>query len=209
MGKDFIPYQRIERLTADTLRAYQRETGSPLELPVDIDLIGEMLYGIVWEYDLLDDPKTLAALFAGSRTVKLNDLHAKRFREKPGFERFTKAHEIGHWILHVDQAVLGFGCLPGLERRERVLCRNGAERPMERQADLYAAALLMPTDLLIKAARAYDLCRWPELYALAEAFDVTITALKIRLERLGLIHVSDDGVIYRSREERYGQQRLF
>lgn len=209
MGKSFIPYQKIEQLAADTLRDFQRKTGNPIELPIDIDIIGELLYGIVWEYALLDDPKILAALFAGSRTVKINELHAPIFKDKSGFERFTKAHEIGHWILHVDQAVLGIDCLPGLEREERILCRNGTKSAIEHQADYYAASLLMPTNFIIEVARTKDLCHWPALYAIAESFDVTITALKIRLERLGLIYVSDDGVIHRSKEESHGQQRLF
>lgn len=209
MATEFVPYQRIERFAADTLRTFQRMTGNPIQLPIDIDIIGELLYGIVWEYALLDDPKILAALYAGSRTVKINELHAPTFKEKSGFERFTKAHEIGHWIMHVDQAVLGIDCLPGLEREERVLCRDGTKNSIEYQADYFAASLLMPADLVIDLSRTKDLCNWPDLYAIAESFDVTITALKVRLERLGLIHVGDDGVIHRSKEEKHGQQRLF
>lgn len=206
---DFVPEERIAARAADTLRSYQRKAGCRIEPPINVDLIAEMLFDFKWDYEPLDDPKTLAALHAQSRVVKLNEVHVDRFREKPGLERYTKAHESGHWMLHVDQAVLGFGALPGLSQKERILCRDGSKARIERQADLFAAHLLMPTDLFVNVARQHDLLRWKSLYDLARTFDVTISALTVRLERLGMIHVDEEGQIHRSKAERFGQQTLF
>jgi hypothetical protein len=58
-------------------------------------------------------------------------------------------------------------------------------------------------------AKGRDLLRWPTLYDLARQFQVSITAMKIRLETLGLIYVSEDRQIHPSRVEYLGQGRLF
>ena len=68
--------------------------------------------------------------------------------------------------------------------------------------------LLMPGDLLLEAARKVDLYRWPALYQLRDLFQVTISALSIRLQQLGLLYVTDDGRLFRSRLEYMGQLRL-
>jgi len=207
---DFVPEARIEARAAQTLRAYRRETSRRIEPPVDVDLVAELLFGFRWDYERLDDDETLAALHARDRIVKLNETHADLFGRKPGLERYTKAHEAGHWMLHVDQAVMGLGTLSGLSQEERILCRSGNSKArIETQADLFAAHLLMPEDLFVSAARQHDLQSWASLYDLADTFDVTISALKIRLERLDLIHVDESGQIHRSEAERHGQRSLF
>ena len=40
----------------------------------------------------------------------------------------------------------------------------------------------------------------PTLYGLRDRLQVTITALKVRLERLGLLYVTEDGELYPSRQ---------
>ena len=68
--------------------------------------------------------------------------------------------------------------------------------------------LLMPSHVLLEAVREVDLLSWPMLYELRDRFQVTITALKVRLERLGLLYVTGDGKLYPSRQEYEGQIRL-
>jgi Zn-dependent peptidase ImmA (M78 family) len=77
-----------------------------------------------------------------------------------------------------------------------------------RQANRYSATLLMPRDLMLRTIESVDLTSWPALYRLAQQFEVTISALRIRLEALGLIHVAEDRSIHRSKAEYLGQQRL-
>ncbi len=64
------------------------------------------------------------------------------FAQKWGFwvSRFTLAHEIGHWLLHPSVVV----------HRERALdlTRTVRRSPIERDADLFAAELLMPSRLV-------------------------------------------------------------
>ena len=68
--------------------------------------------------------------------------------------------------------------------------------------------LLMPSSLLWEAIRDVEITNWPNLYGLRELFQVTISALKIRLERLGVLYVATDGQLYPSLQEYHGQTRL-
>jgi hypothetical protein len=78
-----------------------------------------------------------------------------------------------------------------------------------RQVNRYAGTLLMPERLIRKHIQGRDLLRWQTLYDLAGEFQVSITALKIRLETMGLIYVTDDRKIHPSKAEYLGQGRLF
>lgn len=78
-----------------------------------------------------------------------------------------------------------------------------------RQADRYAATLLMPEALVRRAIRGVDLLQWPSLYRLRDLFEVSISALTIRLQTLGMIYIAKDKRIHRSREEASGQTALW
>lgn len=69
----------------------------------------------------------------------------------------------------------------------------------------YAAAISMPRGMIRGLVAESRPTRWPELYRLAERFPVTISALRVRLEQLGLLRVAADGRIYPSRGEAAGQ----
>ena len=78
----------------------------------------------------------------------------------------------------------------------------------ELQAHRFMGFLLMPSHVLLEAVREVDLLSWPMLYELRDRLQVTITALKVRLERLGLLYVTEDGKLHPSRQEYEGQIRL-
>lgn len=78
-----------------------------------------------------------------------------------------------------------------------------------RQADRYAATLLMPEGLVRCVADGLDLQQWPTLYRLRDQFQVSISAMKIRLQTMGLIFVTPDGRIHRSKAEALGQTTLW
>lgn len=69
--------------------------------------------------------------------------------------------------------------------------------------------LLMPSHLLLSKTRGLNLQRWRALYSLRDEFGVTITAMKVRLEKLGLTYVDDDGIFHESRQAAEGQNSLF
>ena len=137
--------------------------------------------------------------------------------------RFTKAHEVGHWIAHRtyhsdDKRKYEY-------RSTYIACRNVSieqasyrkknrsnEDCIELQADKIGAALLMPKEPFIEAsifamrkAGLSSKClieeeqsgqNWEVIEDLSSKFEVSKTAAQIRMKRLGL---------YMTREEYYNQ----
>lgn len=102
-----------------------------------------------------------------------------------GFERFTVAHELGHFHLPGHPQKL-FGDGSSLHQsRSGFVSRD----PVEREADLFAASLLMPERLFIRALRAE---REPGIRAiknLASLCNASLTATALRFAKF-----SDDPV---------------
>lgn len=113
---------------------------------------------------------------------------------KGEFGQSTMAHEIGHWMLHINQDAVG----EYIDREEQkikievkpFLCRSvQSSYGVEWQAQFFAGCLLMPYHKLIKAQRGRDLTNWKHLYAMADEFGVTISNLIYRLKHFGLITI--------------------
>ncbi|WP_244539156.1 ImmA/IrrE family metallo-endopeptidase [Pseudomonas aeruginosa] len=94
-------------------------------------------------------------------------------KANPERQRFTIAHELGHFILHRDQRQ-SFNC-----DKESVYSGADTIRVIEREADDFASNLLMPGDLLREwiSNQRIDL---HVLSALAKRFQVSFEALCIR-----------------------------
>ena len=81
------------------------------------------------------------------------------------------AHEIGHFVLHSGRAA-----------PERGGPVNQAGRAQEREADVFAAELLMPEHLVRQAVLEVG----ADTACLASRFEVSEQAISVRLRRLGL-----------------------
>lgn len=92
-------------------------------------------------------------------------------------QRFTVAHEIGHFLLHRDQIGDGIS--------DDVLYRSTLSDRREAEANRIAADLLMPDHLVAEwLTKARELDVEDEAAYLAEVFDVSEAAMKIRLEMI-------------------------
>jgi Zn-dependent peptidase ImmA (M78 family) len=101
--------------------------------------------------------------------------------EAPVRQRFTIAHEIGHFILHPQKdAFVDF-------RKER--SEGEVKFPRERQADMFAAALLMPRKTLLKDFRrlAKDGYTDQITATLAKQYAVSVDAMRFRLMNLNSV----------------------
>lgn len=88
-------------------------------------------------------------------------------------QRFTLAHEIAHYVLHRD--MIGDGIT------DDAMYRSSLGDDYERQANRMAASILMPAQLV----RQYYRGGMISLAPLAEMFDVSSDAIRIRLKELG------------------------
>lgn len=97
--------------------------------------------------------------------------------DPPVRRRFTIAHELGHYFLHhnheesVEITTVSF---------------RGKSNSAEREADLFAAELLMPENMVRERHSKMAL---PLLWVLADNFNVSRIAMKKRLNSLGLRYI--------------------
>ncbi len=140
--------------------------------------------GIRLSFDAIGGNDVSGMLYRrGATTVMVVNEHHHRHRQ-----RFTIAHEIGHHRLHDADAYLdGTATL----RFRDGTSATGSDRE-EREANAFAAALLMPADWvhgrfmdMVTARRAVDEDR--VVTRLAHQFDVSEQAMRFRLVNLGLM----------------------
>lgn len=97
--------------------------------------------------------------------------------ESPRRQRFTAAHELGHYA---ERASSGQLDEPFVDRRGDLATRGTS--PSEIFANEFAASLLMPSALVRRLYRHNGLRAWE----LAKFFEVSPQAAEIRLQNLGL-----------------------
>jgi Zn-dependent peptidase ImmA (M78 family) len=197
----FISDTVLEARADALLAAYGRKYGYVDRLPIPLDELVEYHLDLTFDCRVIPDStaEIPAALDYLGRAIYINDLARPLFNQFPGLERYSIAHEVGHWELHVDHAVLGQLSLFEREGTEPLLCRHQDRSRREVQAEKFAAYLLMPRDLVLQAVSGRTLTAWPQIYELAHEMGVSITALRIRLSDLGLVFVHADGSLSRSR----------
>jgi hypothetical protein len=173
-----------EAAAVELLREFEARFDVQDVPPVPVERIAESHLGLLIEE--IDDIRSLpnaptdqgplsGLLDAEAQTIWLDRAEARRSR---GRRRFTIAHECGHWVLHVR----GSGLL--VCREEEVESAGDREiRRREAEANAFAQALLMPELLVHRHAQSTG-CN---LAALAERFDVSIAAIRLRLLKLGLL----------------------
>lgn len=207
----YFSSEKLESLADNLLARYEREAGSPLQPPLQAESIAESIsLNILWE-DILEEPGTTThgALISEQRLIVLNERRLQLLESTQGLYNTTIAHEIGHWVLHVDHAALDHVSLPDLTFDSAPAPESGLDKRDERNAHEFMSYLLMPSKLLIPRLKGLNLQNWHSLYNLRETFNVTPTALKIRLEKLNLTYLDDKRRFHKSKQEAGGQTSLF
>ncbi len=199
----FIPEARIEARAVDIWQRHALTPGFDVEALVD-----DLGLGLAWE-PLADEigARVLGQLIPAEKVVVLNERYLPLLEQKEGrLRRYTIGHEIGHWELHSDAC--RSGTLPLFDGK-RILCRDGSVNPVERQAEMFSAALLMPRGPLLRALPDPPWVGWPTVYRLADSFLVNVTPMAIRLERLGRMHRNENGDPVSGPQPAPGQETLF
>jgi Zn-dependent peptidase ImmA (M78 family) len=142
--------------------------------PVNVERIARSL-GVKVEFAPFDDELSgMAFIKDGVPAIGINSLH------RPNRQRFTLAHELAHIVLHPDQLGKAVHVDKGSLRRDRVSA-EGSDL-LEIQANVFAAELLMPEELLSAVLdEKFDLEDPQVLETLANKFRVSLTALQHRL----------------------------
>lgn len=148
--------------------------------PIPIELIAKK-EGVLLKYSVFEDNISGLLYRKNNKDViGVNEDHS------PNRQRFTIAHEFGHYILN-HQGNLFVDKHHKLYRNE--ISKEGTSRE-ERQANKFAAEILMPEEMLINELSKYDdpdIEDPSQLNKIAEKFKVSPQALTIRLANLGVI----------------------
>lgn len=132
----------------------------------DLDKLLGVLGGRVEVSPAVFAPEALTVFDRGHFTVHLPPITSDRR------DRFTIAHEIGHYFLHY--------LLPQ-ETQSKVFGR-GSQNRAETEANVFAASLLMPTNEF-RAAYEHHGADW---WKLGDTFGVSPQAATVRAQVLGL-----------------------
>ncbi len=136
--------------------------------PVDVEGLAREL-GLAVKRELWPDNmsgKIECEADGGPCTITVNAIHPETR------QRFTIAHEIAHYVLHRDK--IGDGIV------DNGMYRSGQPEKVEREANKYAAEILMPWKLVIREYRAGK----TTAADLARAFKVSPAVAEIRLKEL-------------------------
>jgi hypothetical protein len=191
----FISKLEIEASALDVWLQMEKADKTP-QLPIDAGVIAEFLdLDLVWDTIPDDEQGAIAARILPLE--KLIEINENIPQLRGGFGASTIAHEIGHWILHIDtEKVERYIRLKekGVDMQvQPFLCRsqNNLAR-IEWQAQYFAGCLLMPQHILTELKQNKDLTTWQNLYQMAEEIGVTISNLTTRLQELGWIYLDTD-----------------
>jgi Zn-dependent peptidase ImmA (M78 family) len=186
--------QRIEDKANEVLKSMQASPKHVPKFPLDPSFVAEFLgLDISWEGISPDEDGQIAArILPLKKLIQINDDIPEL---RGGFGNFTIAHEVGHWMLHVNRDEAN-----GISKQQELnlgfaeiqpfLCRSINDNQVrEWQANYFAGCLLMPRHILEDLSRGRSLTNWNHLYAMIDELGVTISALKTRLQQIGWITI--------------------
>jgi Zn-dependent peptidase ImmA (M78 family) len=171
-----IRRRKIESLVRDLLAEHNVS-----KAPVPLERIAKAQGARIFHQSLEDDISGFLYRDEAQSVIGINTHHA------PVRQNFTTAHELGHLLLH-DQEQLH------IDHTFRVRLRSGASSEgtdeYEREANLFAATLLMPREFLesdLQNEDYVDLLDDDFLHGMARRYGVSVQALVNRLKNLGYI----------------------
>lgn len=166
--------RELEELTSNILL-----NNDMYKIPVDVVKIANANDIKVYEGDL--DKKVSGAIRYNKEEEKFEILVNKN--DAKVRQRFTIAHEIGHYFLHQEflmKEELHIDIMYRKNGENEIEIEEEKER--ERQVDYFAGALLMNQTLLEKMHKENN-----SIQELADIFNVSVSAMTVRLDTLGIL----------------------
>lgn len=174
----------IERRAAEALRL-----AGLTHLPVDPERVASALGAKLHAVKLEDHVSGVLAVQGAEKHILVNESHHSNR------QRFSAAHECGHLTLHhqagdqlfVDTQLSIYRRAGSPLDPAYVSGEAGTSPQQEREANLFASALLMPADWVRAQIAGQEVVDEQDVAALAQAFGVSEQAMAIRLQQLDLL----------------------
>lgn len=167
-------YKKIEEATVRILAELNVN-----ELPIPIKKIAEHLGVKIHPYDLGENISGVLVFKEEQSIIGVNP------NESSVRQRFTIAHELGHFFLHKNSEESIF-----VDKDFKVLFRSQESAPgehkREQEANAFAASILMPRKKIEEEIKNNFMDRTDEVMIklLAKKFDVSVIAMSIRISNL-------------------------
>ena len=155
--------------TLDIQEIWKKATEAKKAEPLDIEWVVTHLFN-------LDIKKTDLGNTASGFLNELDDkwcIFVNKY-ENERRQRFTIAHELGHFIFHKNNKSL---------EKDLIFFRDETNNKEEREANDFASELLMPENMV----KAYIKEGYNTIQMLADKFNLSTSAVRYRVYKLGLI----------------------
>lgn len=156
-----------------------------IEIPIPVEKIGDLQFGLKLLYTKeLPDDKSGACL-SEEKMIQINEYETLEERR-----RFTYAHEMGHFILHITEKTM-FRCIKkdiGFKKDQIKYSPNNKGKQMESEANVFAAEILMPS----KIVKKMFLEESKDISFLSKKFKVSKEAMEWKLTNIRLITGKSD-----------------
>lgn len=207
--------EREAQLLLDEWATAGHKFAAPVPLDDLVELHLGLTYEVVDLRTRFECEDILGAIWFNENIIRIDtSLDPHDHPAMLGRFNFTLAHEIGHWRLHRQhlRSDPHEAMLFEANGRPAFVCRSSEKPPEERQADMFAGCLLMPRDLVRSAwfewrgthdpvavrdlevgdlhgdrEKDENVAKERFCKPLAERFEVSAQALRIRLEKLELL----------------------
>nr|VFK22055.1 MAG: Zn-dependent peptidase ImmA, M78 family [Candidatus Kentron sp. MB]VFK27657.1 MAG: Zn-dependent peptidase ImmA, M78 family [Candidatus Kentron sp. MB]VFK74379.1 MAG: Zn-dependent peptidase ImmA, M78 family [Candidatus Kentron sp. MB] len=175
--------QDIQFTCADDVINDLIESGVDIDIPVDIIKIAKH-YNIEIRYDL-ESTDIIGEIFFDEDKSPIIRVNQKKNSYNPR-KRFTIAHELGHYFLHSFKSKMTFkDSLRNMSRKESYWDKQ------EREANNFAAELLMPTEPIFSECRKLiagdDIPVDVFIQKIGDTFEVSNKAMEYRLLNLKIL----------------------
>lgn len=149
------------------------------KLPIDLELLIQKEGINLINYPFKDDISGVLIIEEDKATIGI-DKNSNNVRK-----RFTLAHELGHYKLHAQKSNM---FMDNVFFRKKSAGYTSKEEKIEREANFFAANILMPENLIRKEILDLncDLHDDDVITSLASKFEVSSSAMTFRLINLGL-----------------------
>lgn len=161
-----LSYSTIQKVAEKLSDVYFNDQQDKNSIAIDLDKVlqdidGDIEYGDGRESSYIDEKGNFHIFLPNMTSVQR--------------DRFTIAHELGHYFFHY---------LYPLHKKQKASKRfgRGSRNKAETQANVFASAFLMPREKFKKVYSDQN----GDMQSVADAFDVSVAAAKVRAQVLGL-----------------------
>lgn len=183
--------KKLVREVVEELHDQLREQGA-FKAPIPVEKIAKAMNVKVTYVDT-EDPDLSGFFYRDPHTGKaVIGINASHYRTR---QRFTLAHELGHLMIHSFEDLHYDRKGSGGIRNRDALSSTGENRE-EMEANLFAAELLMPEELIfdkLEETQTDDIFGKnidSVVRTMAKEFQVSSQALNIRMNQLGIVSIA-------------------